>query len=98
MLAYTEAGVDIEKGEAIANALMVSSKLCCSKPFQLMIKPLFSKRDLRSLKINFKSENCISSFLFSKHARPQSPYSKSPGGELKMLKLKLFLFISLFIV
>ena len=52
--------------EAIAKAFIVSSKLCFSKAFQLIIKPLFSNNDLRSLKINSKSENFISSFLFSK--------------------------------
>mgnify|MGYP001340438091 CR=1 FL=1 len=50
-------------GEAIANAFIVSSKLCFSNAFQLIINPLFSKRDFKSLKINSKSENFIFSFF-----------------------------------
>ena len=52
----------IVKGEAIARALIVSSKLCFSKAFQFIINPLFSNKDLRSLKISSKSENLIFSF------------------------------------
>ena len=35
-------------GEAIAKALIVSSKLCFSSSFQFIIKPLFSNKTLRS--------------------------------------------------
>ena len=55
-----------EKGDAIAKAFIVSSKLCFSSAFQLIIKPFFSNKDFKSLKINSKSENLRSSFLFSK--------------------------------
>ena len=44
-----------EKGEAIAKALIVSSRLCFSKAFQFITKPLFSNKDFRSLKINLRS-------------------------------------------
>ena len=54
------------KGEAIARALIVSSKLCFSRALQFIINPLFSKRDLRSLKINSKSVNFNSSCLSSR--------------------------------
>ena len=53
------------KGDAIAKALIISSKLCFSRPFQLIMNPLFSKTDFRSLKINSKSENLNSSFFSS---------------------------------
>ena len=55
-----------EKGEAIANALIVSSKLCFSKAFQFIIKPLFSNKVFKFLKISSKSENFKSSLLSSK--------------------------------
>ena len=54
-------------GEAIAKALIVSSKLCFSSSFQLIINPLFSNKDFKSLKINSRSENLSSSFLFQDH-------------------------------
>src|SRR5210317_423111 len=50
-------------GEAIARALIVSSKLCFSNAFQLIIKPLFSNNCLKSLNINSKSENFKFSFF-----------------------------------
>ena len=53
-------------GEAIASALIVSSKLCFSSSFQLIIKPLFSNKDFRFLKINSKSENFIFSICSSR--------------------------------
>ncbi|MDC1490662.1 hypothetical protein N8129_00975, partial [Pelagibacteraceae bacterium] len=55
-----------EKGEAIAKAFIVSSKLCFSSSFQFMMNPLFSNNDFKSLKINSKSENLSSSFLSSR--------------------------------
>ena len=57
----------IVKGEAIANALMVSSSFCFSNCFQFIIKPLFSNNVLKFLKINSKSENLISSFFRLNH-------------------------------
>ena len=39
-------------GDAIASALIVSSRLCFSSAFQFIIKPLFSNRDFKSLKIS----------------------------------------------
>src|SRR6056300_197750 len=50
-------------GEAIARALIVSSKLCFSKAFQLITNPLLSNNCFKSLKINSKSENFKFSFL-----------------------------------
>ena len=41
------------KGDAIAKAFIVSSRLCFSNAFQLITNPLFSKRVFRSLKIRF---------------------------------------------
>src|SRR5210317_2290346 len=49
-------------GEAIARALIVSSKLCFSNAFQLIINPLFSNNFFKSLNINSKSENFKFSF------------------------------------
>ena len=52
-----------EKGEAIAKAFIVSSRLCFSSSFQLIMKPLFLNNDFKSLKINSRSENLSSSFF-----------------------------------
>ena len=46
-----------ENGEAIANAFIVSSRLCFSNAFQFIIKPFFSNKDFRFLNINSRSEN-----------------------------------------
>ena len=56
-----------ENGEAIAKAFIVSSKLCFSSSFQLIINPLFSNNDFKSLKINSRSENLSSSFFSLDH-------------------------------
>ena len=40
-----------EKGDAIANALIISSMLCFSSSFQLITNPLFSNNIFKSLKI-----------------------------------------------
>ena len=50
-------------GEAIARALIVSSKLCFSSACQLIINPLFSNNCFKSLKINSRSENFKFSFF-----------------------------------
>ena len=72
------------KGEAIANAFIVSSKLCFSNPFQLITKPLFSKRFFKSLKINLKSENLRFSFLVFKMYEVEN-LGKIYGGILVFL-------------
>ena len=51
-----------EKGDAIDSALIVSFRLCFSNAFQLIIKPLFSNKDFKSLKINSRSEKFSFSF------------------------------------
>ena len=53
-----------ENGDAIANALIVSSKLCFSRAFQLIIKPFLSNNALRSLNMSSKSQ--FKSFVLSK--------------------------------
>ena len=55
-----------ENGDAIAKAFIVSSSLCFSSAFQLIINPLFSNNDFKSLNINSRSENFNSSFSLSK--------------------------------
>jgi len=47
----------------MAKALIVSSKLCFSNAFQLIIKPLFSNKFFKSLNINSKSVNFKSSLF-----------------------------------
>ena len=50
----------------MASALIVSSRLCCSNAFQLIINPFFSNNDFKSLKINSRSENFRSSLMLVK--------------------------------
>jgi hypothetical protein len=54
------------KGDAIAKAFIVSSKLCFSSSFQLIINPLASNKDFKSLKIISRSENFRSSLFSSR--------------------------------
>jgi hypothetical protein len=55
-----------EKGDAIASALIVSLRFCFSRDRQLIINPLFSNKDFKSLKINSRSLKLISSFCTSR--------------------------------